>query len=121
MSVREISEEEFVANKTLRDTVSKLLNNPKSRELVLKAQKEAFPDQHIPELDAQEPIKKEIEGLRKEVSDFVKEQRETKAKEVNDGRLAKLNERFTEGRRKLKEDGFTDEGIAEVEKLMESK
>jgi hypothetical protein len=69
--------------------------------------KEDFPDTVIPEIDAASPYVERIEKLEKQLADREKAEVEAKAKRT-----------IAEHRRKLREDGWDDEGIEKIETRM---
>jgi len=116
----EIDEVELQNNVKLRDTVAALMKNPKSRRKMLEAQKEAFPDTPIPELDAAEPLNTAIAEVRKEFTDYKKSVEEERAKEREEKRLADLETNWEKGRADLRRDyKVTDDGLKAVEEFMQ--
>ena len=117
----EVDEAEFLQSKALRETVEKMLANPKSRRKILEARKEFDPNAVIPELDQTKPVEDAVATVTKQLEDFKKEQAEKEAKAEQDRKLGDLNTRFAAGRAALKKQKWTQEGIDALEKLMEEK
>jgi hypothetical protein len=115
----EVDEAEFLQSKALRETVEKMLANPKSRRKILEARKEFDPTAVIPELDQAKPVEDAVATVTKQFEDFKKEQAEKEAKADQDRKIGDLNTRFAAGRAALKKQKWTDEGIKAVEELME--
>lgn len=87
-----------------------LAGDPKTRKEFLRLVKQKHPDQPIPELDVEEHIAK--------VTQPMTEQMEKMQKEL----LMRDMEKKVEGQRsKLREDGYSAEEIASIEKLMVEK
>ena len=121
MALVEIDESELEAHKKVTASLNALLSNPKTRRKVLEAQKELNPGLVIPELDAAEPFNaalSEITNAVKSLADSVTADREKAAERE---RLQELNGKWNQGRNKLLKSGYTDEGLAAVEKFMEER
>ena len=117
----EIDETQFKADEELRKTVGALMKNPSARRKMLEAQKIAFPDVPIPELEAAEPLNKELAEMRKEFSDYRKAQEERAAKDAEERRLADLEAKWANGQDKLRrEHKVTDDGMKAVEEFMKA-
>ena len=117
----EIEETQFLANQPLAKVVSDMLKHKDARKLILSAQKLVQPDAVIPEIDAAAPIKDELEKAKKEFADGLAEIKKAREDEVAERRRAELTSKWEAGRNSLKAEGYNDEGIAAVEKLMEQK
>lgn len=117
----EVDETQFLAQSDLAKTVSAMLKNKDSRALVLKAQKIVNPSAVIPEIDAAAPVQAELEAARKEFSEGLAAIKKEREDEVAERRRSALVSKFEEGRKSLRSEGYNDDGIAEVEKLMEAK
>ena len=121
MALVEVDESELEAHKKVTASLNALLSNPKTRRKVLEAQKELNPSLVIPELDAAEPVRAEISELTasvKALADSVAADRERAAER---DRLSELNGKWNQGRSKLLKNGYTEEGIEQVEKFMEER
>lgn len=121
MPTREIDETEFVRSEALRKTVGAMLANKDARKLLLQAQKVVQPNAAIPEIDAAVPINDAVAEVTKKFDDFRKEMKDKEEKDLTERRQSELDVKWQAGKRALKSRGYTDEGIAEVEKLMEAK
>ena len=118
MAIVEIDEREFLAHKTVTESVNKLLANPKTRRKLLELQKEVNPDASIPEIDAAAGVREEMEQIRKQNADLLAEMRAERDARAAAESEAKGRRSIEAGRDKLRQRGFTDEGIGAVEKLM---
>lgn len=121
MPLVEVDESELLAHRRLTEQFNQLLANPKTRTAVLKAQKELHPELVIPELDAAEPVRGEISELREEVRAFMKAQQEAAEERAKQEAMRSLEGKWKKGQKALRANGYTDEGIAAIEKLMEEK
>ncbi len=114
----EVTEEEYARDQALRGTVAKLLANPEAKLLVQKAQKLVDPNARTPELDQQNAIKEPVSAIEKQMSDFLAEQRKEKDERESREKLTRLQSTIDAGMAKLRQQGWTDEGLKAVDKLM---
>lgn len=121
MALVEIDDATLAAQQQVVSTMQKLLNNPKTRRQILQAQKELDPNLVIPELDVAEPFRGEISEVRSTLAELQKSLAEERAEREAREARAQLQERWNSGRSKLRANGYTDEGMSEVEKFMEEK
>lgn len=115
----EVTEEEFRKSKELREQVQALLAHPKARRKVLEARRELDPKVPIPELDAPDPIDEKLNPFAKQLADFKKEVDERESKREQDARIADIVAKKDRGISQLRGEGWNDEGIKAVEKIME--
>ena len=102
-------------SKTLLD---KLAANPKTRKQVLTLIKEISPDTPIPEIDAAAPIMQKVEELEKQLAEREKAQKEKEEKAAAEASTRDFENKIESGRKKLREIGYTAEGVEKIEKLM---
>lgn len=121
MALVEIDESELNSHRQVTQAMQNLLNNPKTRRKILEAQKELNPNMVIPELDAAEPLRAEYKSLSDQIASMAKIIEDDKAAREQEKTLSKLQKQWDSGRGKLRAAGYTDEGLAEVEKFMEEK
>ncbi len=121
MPMVEVDEEQLRRDSTLRQTIAKILGDPKAKRLMEQAHKMVDKEAVTPALDADQHIeqataktREELDALRKEISD-------DKAKREQETRLNALNKSVEDGISRLRQQGWTDEGITAVRKLMEDK
>jgi hypothetical protein len=105
-------------SKTLLDKIG---GNPKTRAQFLKLWKEVQPEVVIPEIDAATPHLEALETIKKEFQDFKKSLEDEKEEVKKKRTLEEIDAQIAKGRRKLKDTGWMDEGIASVEKLMQDR
>ena len=117
----EVDEAEYEARGRVAQTIQQMMANPAARRKILEAQKIVAPDQVIPEIDAAEPLREEIKGVRDSFNDLRAEMAKDREARAEAERTASLRMQWQSGRSKLLQNGYTDEGIAAVEKFMEDK
>ena len=121
MAAVEIDETELAGARQLAGTVNAIMGNPKSRRMMQEAYKIANPNAVIPEIDAAKPIMDEVSAVREELAALRKGMTDDKdAREAASAR-ARMETTWESGRRKLRAQKYTDEGLASVEKLMEDR
>ena len=121
MALIEVDEVEYQAQRRVTDAMQKLMANPKTRQMVLQAQKTLNPDLPIPEIDATEPLRGEISTLGDKFDALQKQLAEERAERAQAEKMAKLRAEWDRGAAKLRANGYTDEGLQLVEKFMEDK
>jgi len=121
MALIEVDEGEWAAHRRVTDAMTKLLNNPATRRKVLEAQKILDPNMPIPELDAAEPLRNEISEVSRKFDELQAQLAAERAEREKQERLAKLQQTWDRGAAKLRAQGYTDEGLQQVEKFMEEK
>jgi predicted amidohydrolase YtcJ len=117
----ELDEAEYNRMVALQGVASKIVANPNARKMLEQAHKLVEPNAPTPMLDAEAahlaPIKETETRLTAEIA-ALKKEREDEKREAT---LKAIAERQTAGLAKLRRDGYTDEGVAAVQKLMEDK
>lgn len=117
----EISEEDFIRDQTLRNTVAKLKSDPKAWALVEQAAKIVDPNAKTPTLDEMKARGEPVEAIRKEFEEFKAAQAKEKAERETSEKLSQLERNRTAGIAKLRAQGWTDDGIKGIEEIMEKK
>jgi len=117
----EITEEEHNQLQALRGVAAKIVAKPESRRLLEQAQKLVDPNASTPLLDEEArnmaPVRELEKTVNERIAKFEKEQDDAKREQT----LAALAKRQEDGFAALRRDGFLDEGIEKVKKLMEDK
>src|SRR5271155_4391710 len=116
----EIDETRLGSLNAVAQIADALLKNPKTRKKYLEAVKEARPDLPIPEIDAAAPVQNEISEIKKMVSETLEKFAKDRDDEKQDRVLSSVKERYAKGKQGLSDLGYTPEGIADLEKFMES-
>ncbi len=109
-----IEDSELQALQNSKALIDRLAGNPKTRKRTLELLKELNPSLVIPELDAARPVEQAIGEIRKEIADL----RDSKSVEQAKDHAQK---QIDAGRRKLREQGYSQESIDAVEKLMQER
>src|ERR1700679_1332004 len=116
----EIDETRLGSLNAIAQIADSLLKNPKTRKKYLEAVKEARPDLPIPEIDAAAPVQVEVNSIREEFTKELKALREERENEKKDRQLDSIRSQYNKGKQELADLGYTPEGIADLEKFMET-
>lgn len=119
MALVEIDENELAQHRQVSQFLNTALQNPKTRRRILEAQKELNPNAVIPELDAAAPIMDALAQIQAERAAEKAERQAEKDETDKARRMEALNRQWEAGRTNLRSQGWTQEGIEGVEKLME--
>lgn len=117
----EIDEVELMRLRKQDQTVHALMGNPKAKKKIFEAYKEANPNARIPELEMEEAAREPVMKLEQTVADLQKQIADDKAEREKQAKLSALTGNIDKGKAKLRKDGWTDEGIGAVEKIMEER
>lgn len=123
MPMIEVDENEYralVQNSGVIKAVEQMMANPAARKKLLEARKVADPTASIPEIDAAAPVEAAVSEVTKTVAELRAEMAADKTERENTRRLDALNSRWEKGRQTLRDEGYTEEGIAAIEKVMEA-
>ena len=121
MATVEIEESELANLRRVNDIAALLGKNPKTRAALQAAVAEAAPEQAGPEHYLRSEFAEAIGGVSKKIDDFLAAQlKDREERETRDARQA-LETRWLAGRAKLRDGGYTPEGVEAVEKLMEDR
>lgn len=115
----EIDETELLDLRKLKTTIGSILANPKGKLLVQQAHKLVDPKAVTPELDTQEVINEPLKAVQQEIADFKKAQADRDAAADQEKKLAALTSTVESGIAELRRNGWTEEGIAGVRKIMD--
>jgi hypothetical protein len=117
----EVDEAEWNRAQALTAVASKIVANPAARRRLEEAHKLADPSAATPLLDQEAaqlaPVKEMEKNLNTQI-EALKKEREDEKREAT---LAAIADRQTKGLAQLRKQGYTDEGVAAVQKLMEDK
>lgn len=117
----EIEEADYNQLQALRGVAAKIVAKPESRRLLEQAQKLVDPNAATPLLDEEArqmaPVRELEKTVNERIAKFEKEQDDKKREDT----LAAIAGRQTAGLAQLLKAGYTDEGVAAVQKLMEDK
>ena len=121
MATTEIDEVELLRLRKQDQTVHALMGNPKAKKKIFEAYKEANPNARIPELEMEEAAREPVMKLEQTVADLQKQIADDKAEREKQAKLSAPTGNIDKGKAKLRKDGWTDEGIGAVEKIMEER
>ena len=115
MAQSEVEQAQLEQLQLAHSLLKKLEGSPKTRRKLLALVKEVNPEANIPELDAAEPVEKELQEVKgtlgKELETLKDQLREFKAE-------SKSKEEIAEARARLRAAGWDADGIAKIEKTM---
>ncbi len=119
MALVEVDENDWNASKQVVQSMQNLLNSPKTRRDLLRLQKQLNPHLVIPEIDSAEPVLNEVTAVSKRLEEMQKRLDDAdEARKTAESR-GELMKRWNTGRSNLRNSGYTDEGLDQVEKFME--
>lgn len=116
----EIEESELADLKRVQGFASAALANPKTRQTMLRVQKELNPDSVIPELDAAEGVLTQVRGVEEKLDALNRKLDERAAKDAEDRVTAEFSRKIASGREYLTKSGYGADGIAKIEALMDA-
>jgi hypothetical protein len=117
----ELDEGEYNQLVALRGIAQKIVGKPEARRLLEQAHKLVDPNVPTPTLDADRSQNEPIVALQKKYDDEIAALRKERDDEKRDATLASIAQKQAEGIARLKRERWTDEGVAAVQKLMETK
>ncbi len=121
MAKIEVEESDLLANAQVVKAVNMMLANPEARRRVLEAQKIIAPNLPIPELDAPKPYEAKINELQKRFEDAERVRAEEKAAAEAASKTNAFKSKWEESKQQLRQNGYTAEGVAAIEKLAEER
>lgn len=114
----EIDEAELASLRNIREFTNTAFSNPKTREKMLRVQKDLNPEASVPEIDAADrvmgavdKVMERVEAMSKRMDDREKNERETEA-------TGRATRRLQEGQELLARNGYNAEGVKKIEDLM---
>src|ERR1700744_5574375 len=119
--VVEVDEQEYNQMVALRGVAAKIVAKPESRRLLEQAQKLVDPNAATPMLDEEARAAAPITAMQKKFDDELAALKKEREDEKREATLAAIANRQSAGISKLRQAGYTDEGVAAVQKLMEDK
>lgn len=121
MATIEIDENELANWRNLQPVLAAIEKHPEARALAQKAAALAAPERASPEVK----LREEFTGSISEIKDMLAKDREEREKEKAErdaaSKTAEMQQQWTAGRAKLRSQGFNQEGIDAIEKLMEER
>ena len=117
----EIDEAELLAKNQVVGLVDLISKDPKARKMFHQAVKAVKPDIVIPEVDAANEVLSEISKEREAREALEKRLADRDAKDEADRRTAAFAASWNAQKDKLRDEGWMDDGLAEVEKLAQER
>ena len=121
MPLKEIDEAEYNQLLALRGAASKIVANPQARKLLEQAQKLTDPNAATPTLDEEEQRMAPVKALKSELSEEIAAMRKEREDEKTQRTLDAIADRQSKAFSRLRKDGYLDEGIEKIKKMMEDK
>ena len=115
----EVDEVEYAQSRQLRDTIAKLMADPKRAAKIEELRKEVEPNAPTPHLDQMKLTTEPVEKVREEMSALRKELAEEKAKSEQDAKLSALQKKIDAGNAQLLSEGWTQDGIKTLTEFRE--
>lgn len=121
MAVKEIDEGEYNQLVALRGAASKIVANPQARKLLEQAQKLTDPNAATPTLDEEAARLAPVKELETKVNERIAAFEKAQADEKRQNTIDAIAQKQTAGLTRLRKAGYTDEGVAAIQKLMDDK
>ena len=117
--VVEVDEAEYNQMVALRGVASKIVANPAARRQLEQAHKLVDPNASTPMLDQERLQNEPLTALKTEMQAKIDKLEKEREDEKRENALTAIAGRQTSDFAKLRKEGYTDEGIAAIQKLME--
>jgi hypothetical protein len=117
----EIDEEQLLRDKNLRAQVERIMGNPDARLLVEQAAKIVDPNAKTPTLDQKKIVEEPVSKLEAKMDAFITAQNKANEEREAQRKRDELQNQVASGLGRLRANGWTDDGVKGVEKLMEEK
>jgi len=117
----EIDETELRRHHQLAKTVSTIMSHPKAKLLVQEAHKMVDANARTPELDQVQVVSEPLTAMNQKIDTFIAETKKERQERETNERINALKVQHSTGIAQLRRDGYTDEGIAAIETLMQEK
>jgi hypothetical protein len=117
----ELEEGEYNRLMALQGVASKIVANPAARRRLEEAHKLVDPNASTPLLDQEKSQLEPLNAIKKELSDEIAALKKDREDEKREATLRTIADKQTAGLSRLRKAGYTDEGVAAVQKLMEDK
>src|ERR1700761_9531204 len=119
MAVKEIDEAEYNNLVALRGVASKIVSKPTARRWLEQAQKTVDPNAPTPFLDQEKLQNEPLNALKTEMQAKIDKLEKEREDEKREATLQAIADRQATDFARLRKQGYTDEGIAALQKLME--
>jgi len=119
MAKIEVDEVEWNNSKVLRETISKLMSDPKRAAKIEELRKEIEPNAPTPHLDQIRLTSEPVEAVNKKIAELEKRLAEEKAENEKNSKLAALQTKVDAGNAQLLKEGWTQDGITKLTEFRE--
>lgn len=119
MPVIEIDEAELAAKNRVVSFVNKALSDPKTRQRVLEIQQQLDPTFTAPELQQRAYVDERLDEIKKLISEDQESRRKADEERTAAQQKAELERSWLTSRQRIREAGYSDEGIGKLEEFME--
>lgn len=117
----EIDEETYNRLKGVATLAEQIHANPEGRKLLEQAHKTINPNAKTPTLDSEARVAAPISDVQKQIADLTKLVADKFSNDENEKKLSQLDRQQQEGIQRLRQAGYTDQGIEAVQKVMSEK
>lgn len=121
MTVRQVTEEEYLRMQNLQGFANRMLGNPESARLLEQAAKIVDPNIRTPRLDAHVQQQQPLNQIQESISALAKRLDDEAAARNEAATIAAANATRDAGLAKLRKAGWNDTGIAKIEQVMTEK
>ena len=117
----EVDEEDYNRLVALRGVATKIVANPAARKKLEEAQKMVDPSAATPALDAEAQTLGPINALRDELTKKLDDLTKGQEERERQSRINEIAGKQATDKAQLRKDGYTDEGLTAIEKIMTDK
>jgi hypothetical protein len=117
----EVDEGDWNRMVALQGVASKIVANPQAKRLLEQAHKTVDPNAVTPLLDQEKATIEPLNAVKNELTAEIEKLRKEREDEKREQTLAALAKKQNDGLARLRRAGYTDEGIKQVETLMQEK
>jgi|SRR5215469_2133397 len=121
MPLVEIEDSELTTLKQAKALLDRFGGDPKTRSQLMALVKQVNPNAVIPEIDAKNEVLAEIKKRDEQLAALRKEVEDDKAARAEVERKAKVDGSISDGRKFLRDAGYTEDGIKGIEDLMDKR
>lgn len=114
----EIDETDFLNYQSVANAVQTILKNPEAADLLVQAKRKAMPDAPLGDYERQQAP---IAAVSKQVAELQKQLADERAERERQARVNEFSAGWERAKGKLRQSGYTDAGIDEIEKLAQER
>ena len=118
----EVDEIEYAQTQRLNKILEVVNKNDAARAKLQEALEIALPPEEVgPEIRMRKEVNGRLDAFEKKIDEFLSAQTAAAEKRTTDDATKALESRWLQGRAKLRDQGWMDDGIEKLEKMMEDK